>query len=122
MELYTTPAPSTQWESRPKLLAAIMGSREALEGKIESVAIEVNLFRADLWKVSGRVQITEGSISELREEVTTLRQQMAEVTSRAETLEARVENAEGRSRRNNVRFIRFPEQAEGYAMEAVEER
>ncbi|KAJ1128770.1 hypothetical protein NDU88_007145 [Pleurodeles waltl] len=71
MELYTTPALSTQcetllagyredtglgvpaWEpSRAELLAAIQGSKEALKGKIESVAIEVNLLRADLRKVS----------------------------------------------------------------------
>ncbi|KAJ1144043.1 hypothetical protein NDU88_010345 [Pleurodeles waltl] len=38
--------------SRAELLAAIQGSRVALEGKIETVAVEVNLLRADLRKVS----------------------------------------------------------------------
>ncbi|KAJ1109803.1 hypothetical protein NDU88_007161 [Pleurodeles waltl] len=40
-----------------ELLGAIHGSRVALEGKIESVASEVNLLRVDLWKVSDRVKL-----------------------------------------------------------------
>ncbi|KAJ1098193.1 hypothetical protein NDU88_003309 [Pleurodeles waltl] len=75
--------------SKAELLAPIHGSRAALEGKIELVALEVNLLRADHRKVSERVQITEGSISKLRDEVTTLWKQMAEVTSRAGNLETR---------------------------------
>ncbi|KAJ1124906.1 hypothetical protein NDU88_003353 [Pleurodeles waltl] len=49
-----------------EILAAIQGSKVALEGKIETVAVEVNLLRADLRKVSDKV--AEGSIMELQTE------------------------------------------------------
>ncbi|KAJ1195198.1 hypothetical protein NDU88_004479 [Pleurodeles waltl] len=91
MELYTTPALSGQWETRltgygtdagmdapvveptrAEQLAAIQGSWEALEVKIESVAVEVSLLRVDLQKASDRVQIKERSISKLWTEVDAL--------------------------------------------------
>ncbi|KAJ1088059.1 hypothetical protein NDU88_001218 [Pleurodeles waltl] len=54
---------------RAELLAAIQGSWVALEGKIETVAEEVNLLRVDLQKVSDKVKVAEGSIEELESEV-----------------------------------------------------
>ncbi|KAJ1171176.1 hypothetical protein NDU88_003046 [Pleurodeles waltl] len=140
MELYTTHALSGQREmcltrrgtgvglvtpvtkpTRAELLVAIQGSREALEWKIESVAVKCSLLQAGLRKVSDRVHITEGSISEIRMEVDTLRRQMAEVTSRAGTLEDRVNDTEGRSHSNNIRLIGFPERAEESSVEAFVE-
>ncbi|KAJ1114893.1 hypothetical protein NDU88_003123 [Pleurodeles waltl] len=55
--------------SQVEILAAIQGSRVALEGKIETVVVEVNLLRADLRKVSDKVKVAEGSIVELQLEV-----------------------------------------------------
>ncbi|KAJ1126245.1 hypothetical protein NDU88_004653 [Pleurodeles waltl] len=96
MEQYTTPVPLPQRParsegsgddmrvpanpeepSRVELLGAIQGSRVALEGKIETAAVEVNLLRADLRKVSDKVKVMEGSIVELQMEVGVLRKQMA---------------------------------------------
>ncbi|KAJ1190878.1 hypothetical protein NDU88_000197 [Pleurodeles waltl] len=54
---------------RAEILAAIQGPMVALEGKIEMVAVEVNLFRADFRKVSDKVKIEEGSILELQTEI-----------------------------------------------------
>ncbi|KAJ1205973.1 hypothetical protein NDU88_001391 [Pleurodeles waltl] len=82
--------------SQTELLAAIQGSRVALEGMIETVAVEVNLLRADLWKVSDKVKAAEGIISELQSELGTLRTQMAQATSTVGRLEAWLEDAEGR--------------------------
>ncbi|KAJ1153050.1 hypothetical protein NDU88_005817 [Pleurodeles waltl] len=81
MEQYTTPvaplrrpaglevsgdaagAPLSAGEpSQTELLVAIQGSRVALEGKIETVAVEVNLLTADLRKVADKVKVAEGSI------------------------------------------------------------
>ncbi|KAJ1098839.1 hypothetical protein NDU88_003946 [Pleurodeles waltl] len=63
-------APSSAGEpSQAELLAAIQGSRVALEGKIETVAVEVNLLRADLQKVSDKVKAAAGSIVELQSEL-----------------------------------------------------
>ncbi|KAJ1130617.1 hypothetical protein NDU88_008968 [Pleurodeles waltl] len=137
MEQYTTPmllpqrqtrmgelgealdAPATAGEpTRADLLAAIRGTRVALEGKIEMVAVEVNLLRADLLKVSDKVKVEEGCIVDLQTGVGTLRKQMAKVTSTVGTLEARLEESEGRSRRKNVCLLGFPECAEGSTVES----
>ncbi|KAJ1100624.1 hypothetical protein NDU88_005705 [Pleurodeles waltl] len=79
--------------SRAEILAAIQGSRVALEGKIETVAVEMNLLRADLRKVSDKVKMVEGSIEELQMEVEVLRKQMAQASSTVGKLEARLEDA-----------------------------
>ncbi|KAJ1181036.1 hypothetical protein NDU88_006247 [Pleurodeles waltl] len=62
---------TTEEPSLAELLAAIQGSRVTLEGKIETVAVEVNLLQANLRKVSDKVKVAEGSIVELRTEVDT---------------------------------------------------
>ncbi|KAJ1109481.1 hypothetical protein NDU88_006841 [Pleurodeles waltl] len=105
MEQYTTPVPLPQCvarlgvsgddmraplnpeePSRAELLAAIQGSRVALEGKIETVA--VNLLQADLMKVSDKVKVAEGSIVELQTEVGALQKQMVQATSTVGWLES----------------------------------
>ncbi|KAJ1151185.1 hypothetical protein NDU88_003972 [Pleurodeles waltl] len=87
MEQYTTPVPLPQhlarWEgsgdgfsvlanlkesSHAELLVAIRGSRVALEGKIETVTVEVNLLWVDLRQVSDKVKVAKGSIAELQAE------------------------------------------------------
>ncbi|KAJ1209477.1 hypothetical protein NDU88_004855 [Pleurodeles waltl] len=68
--------------SRVELLAAIQGSRVALEGKTETVAVEVKLLLADHRKVSEKVKVVEGSIVELQAEVGSLRKQMMQVNSK----------------------------------------
>ncbi|KAJ1165789.1 hypothetical protein NDU88_006206 [Pleurodeles waltl] len=74
MEQYTTPVPLPQRQARlegsgdvlsapanpekpscAELLAAIQGSRVNLEGKIETVAVDINLLRSDLRQVIGGV-------------------------------------------------------------------
>ncbi|KAJ1161690.1 hypothetical protein NDU88_002172 [Pleurodeles waltl] len=76
MEQYITPVPLPQRPSRSEvigedmrvlmnpeepshaeLLAAIQGSRVALECKIETVAVEVNLLWVDLRKVSDKIKV-----------------------------------------------------------------
>ncbi|KAJ1177503.1 hypothetical protein NDU88_002758 [Pleurodeles waltl] len=105
MEQYTTPVPLLQCVARSEvsgddmraplnpekpscaeLLAAIEGSRVALEGKIETVA--VNLLWVDFRKGSDKVKVTEGSIVELQTEVGALRKQMVQATSTVGWLEA----------------------------------
>ncbi|KAJ1179473.1 hypothetical protein NDU88_004707 [Pleurodeles waltl] len=96
-------------------------ARVALEGKIETVAVEVNFLLADLMKVSKKVKVPEGSIVELQTEVGSLRKQMVQVDSTVERLEARLKDAEGGSRQNNIRLLGFPERAEGARMEGFVE-
>ncbi|KAJ1100057.1 hypothetical protein NDU88_005146 [Pleurodeles waltl] len=74
--------------SRAELLAANQGSRVALDGKIETVAVEVNLLWADRWKVSEKVKVAEGFIVELQTEVGALRKQMVQANSTVGRVEA----------------------------------
>ncbi|KAJ1130956.1 hypothetical protein NDU88_009300 [Pleurodeles waltl] len=108
--------------SRAELLAAIQGARVAREGKIEMVAVEMNLLRADLRKVSDKIKVVEGSIVDLQTEVGTLCKQMARVTSTVGTLEARLEDSQGRYRRKNMRLFGFLERAEGSMVEGFIEQ
>ncbi|KAJ1151894.1 hypothetical protein NDU88_004673 [Pleurodeles waltl] len=71
------PEEETGEPSRAELLQAIQGSRQALVGKIETVAIEVNLLRTDLHKVSDKVCAAEGSVGQPQAEVATLKKQVA---------------------------------------------
>ncbi|KAJ1205303.1 hypothetical protein NDU88_000738 [Pleurodeles waltl] len=65
--------PETTGEpSRAELLGPIQGSG----GKIETVAVEVNVLRADPMKVSEKVKVAESSIMELQTEVDYLCKQM----------------------------------------------
>ncbi|KAJ1198395.1 hypothetical protein NDU88_002236 [Pleurodeles waltl] len=75
--------------SHAELLAATQGSRVALEGTIETVAVEVNLLWADLRKVSDKVKVAEGSIVELQTKVGALRKQMVQANFTVGRLEAR---------------------------------
>ena len=102
--------------SRAELLAAIKGSREALEGQIAGVSIEVNLLRDDLCKFSDKVNNVEGNINKLQTEATMLKKQMFQMKKVMETLKNRVEDTEARSRRN-IRLLGFPERAEGQSTE-----
>ncbi|KAJ1109978.1 hypothetical protein NDU88_007335 [Pleurodeles waltl] len=67
--------------------------------------------------VSDEVKVAEGSIVELQTEVGVLMKQIVQASSTV----VRQEDAEGRSQRNNVRLLGFPECAEGSAGEAFME-
>ncbi|KAJ1168354.1 hypothetical protein NDU88_000280 [Pleurodeles waltl] len=67
------------------------------------------------------MKVAEGSIAELQSEVGTLRSQVAQATSTVGRLEERLGDAEGRSRRNNIRLLGFWERAEGLAVESFVE-
>ncbi|KAJ1117097.1 hypothetical protein NDU88_005297 [Pleurodeles waltl] len=130
IEQYTTPVPLSQCQTRlggpgdvlgmpatakepsqAEVLAAIQGSRVVLEGKIKTVAVKVNLLQADLRMVSDKVKVAEGSRLELQTEMGVLRKQIVQVNSTVSRLEARLDDAEGRSRQNNVRLLGFMEHA-----------
>ncbi|KAJ1139436.1 hypothetical protein NDU88_005808 [Pleurodeles waltl] len=75
--------------SRVERFAAIQGSRVALEGKIGTVAVEVNLLRMDLRRVSEKVKVVEGSIVELQAEVGSLRKQIVQVKAKLRAIKVR---------------------------------
>ncbi|KAJ1097364.1 hypothetical protein NDU88_002484 [Pleurodeles waltl] len=84
--------------------------------------LEVNILQADVRKVSNKVRVAGGSIPELQMEVTSLQKQMALVNSKSGILEARIEDAKGRSCCNIFWLIGFPEWAEGNAAKSFVKR
>ncbi|KAJ1185038.1 hypothetical protein NDU88_001834 [Pleurodeles waltl] len=139
IEQYTTPVPLPQCQTQPGGPEVVLGapgttgelfcgwnflqlcrcSRVAHEGKIETVAVEVNLLQADLRKFSEKIKVAEGSIVELQTEVGSLHKQMLQVNSTVGI--ARLKDAECRSHRNNIRLLGFLERAEGAKVEGLVE-
>ena len=95
-----------------KILTAIRESKEVLEAKIGTLQEETGLLRADHTKLSERVTETESCLSSLRPTVVEVQQHVKEMRAEMHRLRDRAEDAEGRSRRNNVRFLGFPEKSE----------
>ena len=95
------------------VLAAIEQSRSSLEQKIDTVAADLSLLHADHRKLTDRVQETERTLSQLQPEVKSLDESVLSLLDRVRFLEGRAEDAEGRSRRNNVRVVGVPEGCEG---------
>ena len=117
----TTP-PITDADRFAEILTAIQASRSALETQIGGVQAEVSLVRQDLRNVVDRVTATENRISELEDALAGMGAKMARLESATGNLAARAEDAENRARRNNLRFVGFPEGVEGGAVEPFLER
>ena len=96
-----------------KILAAIRDTKCALEAKIDTVALDVGLLREDHKKLADRVSEIEFTHSTVRPSVQQLQKEVKNITVDIETLQRRAEEAEGHSRRSNVRFMGFPERVEG---------
>lgn len=95
------------------ILAAIEQSRTSLLVRIDHLAAECNLIRADLDKFRGRLSETESRIS-ATEDLTTRHDDAIHTLQRTvQSLVAKSDDAENRLRRNNVRVLGLPEGAEG---------
>ena len=91
------------------ILIAIKESKEAVERKVEEVRVDVSLLRHDLRGVADRVTEAEARISTAEDEITKLRSQVGQLLKSSAVLEDRAEDAENRSRRNNLRLVGIPE-------------
>ena len=96
-----------------KILNAIKETKCALEAKIDTVALDVGLLRADHKKLTDRVTEVESTNAAMRPTVQQLQKEVKEMSVDILALRRRAEEAEGFSRRSNVRFVGFPEGAEG---------
>lgn len=110
-------SPSGSMPDNAALMAAITQSRDMLDAKIGAVGADVTLLRQDLRNAVARITETESRISEVEDDVSQLKRRMAHMESVQKTLALKVEDAEGRARRNNLRFVGFPEDCEHGNME-----
>ncbi|XP_078521594.1 uncharacterized protein LOC144790772 [Lissotriton helveticus] len=88
-----------------------------LDAKIGAVGADVTLLRQDLRNAVARITETESRISVVEDDVKTLKRKMAAMEQSQKGLALRAEDAEGRARRNNLRFVGFPERCEKGNME-----
>ena len=96
-----------------QILAAIKGTRESLEERIDNVAQGLDLLKDDHNKLKGRVVAVEKALIEARPNASALETRTTDLEERVRYLEGRAEDAEGRNRRSNLRIVGMPEGAEG---------
>ncbi|KAJ1161340.1 hypothetical protein NDU88_001827 [Pleurodeles waltl] len=94
------------------ILQAIQSSQSAVETRIGEVREDMGLIRQDLRNAVRRITEVEGRVSQTEDELADLRTKVAQLQTRTSKLQRRAEDAENRSRRNNLRFVGFPEGAE----------
>ena len=91
------------------ILNAVKESREAVERRVEEVRVDVSLLRQDLRGVADRVTEAETRISTAEDEIIKLQSQVNQLLKSSAILEDRAEDAENRSRRNNLHLVGIPE-------------
>lgn len=104
----------------PEVMAAISSCQAAvatcqttLTTKIEAVQLDVGRLRQDLDKIRSRVTEAEQRVGVVEDTVSGHEASIRTLTTRVKVLEYRAEDAENRSRRNNIRIVGLPEGAEG---------
>ncbi|KAJ1140002.1 hypothetical protein NDU88_006363 [Pleurodeles waltl] len=103
----TTTAEGVSW-----ILQAIQSSQLAIETKVGEVCEDVGLLRQDLRTAVGRITEVEGRVSQAEGDLVDLKVKVAQLQTCTGELHRRAEDAENRSRCNNLRFVGFPEGAE----------
>ena len=94
-------------------LDAILAALAKLDTKVDSMASEFNLLRADQRKMADRVKKVETEVAMLSPQAKDTQAQVLELHRRVDFLEFRAEDAEGRARRNNIRLVGLPEAVGG---------
>ena len=95
-----------------KILQAIQDTKTTLETKIDTVALDLGILRADHRKLAERVTELESGSLTVQPTIHQLQKEVRDMAVDVGALQRRAEEAEGRTRRNNIRFVGFPEKAE----------
>ncbi|KAJ1207860.1 hypothetical protein NDU88_003250 [Pleurodeles waltl] len=109
-------SPGSGDPSLREIMDAIQTLRNNIELKIDVVALDVILLRADLRKVTDKVTAAEGQINGLQAVNQQLEKQVQDLKKKQTEMEAKLEGREGRAR-CNIRMTGVPEGAEGHCTE-----
>lgn len=101
--------PLPQASDTTAILAAIEQSRASVMNRIDYLATECTLIRADLDKIRGRLTETEDRISATEDITSQHAGSLLTLQRTVQALVARADDAENRMRRNNVRVLGLPE-------------
>ncbi|KAJ1082362.1 hypothetical protein NDU88_002530 [Pleurodeles waltl] len=103
----------SQEPSMSDILNEIKGTHTELVIKIDIVALDVTLLRADLHKVADTITEAGDTIGVLNREVDALKDAVSSLQKLTVHPEEWAEEVEGRSHQNNLRFRSFPEWQNG---------
>ncbi|KAJ1109454.1 hypothetical protein NDU88_006814 [Pleurodeles waltl] len=112
--------PSGQGSAEPSLgaiMAAISDLKSALEPKLDTIKADVSLLCAVLQKMVDKLSTAKSDIQTLRASSKSVEEQVRTLTAQHPTMAARLEDQEGRARRNNIRVVEVLEGAEGASEE-----
>ncbi|KAJ1195238.1 hypothetical protein NDU88_004519 [Pleurodeles waltl] len=98
----TLAAHSTQID---KVLQAVLDTRTSLEGKIDVVMAEVNILCMEHRKLTNRVTTAESTLETAQPDIEDMKARIQHQESEILRQHRRVDEAQGPSRRNNVRFL-----------------
>lgn len=98
-------------------LLDVMATLQQVQASIGTISTDISLIRADFAKLSGRLLEVETTTQELKADTTQLQRQVRQLEADNKQILAKLEDQEGRSRRNNVRIIGVPESAGGPALD-----
>lgn len=95
-----------------EIMAAIAICQATLTNKIRAVQLNVGLVRQDLDKTRLRRSVTEQLISQMEDTVVEHALFISTLQSKVQALEYKVDGAENRNRRKNLRTVGLPEGVE----------
>lgn len=104
---------NTQEDKLDLILKEIRGSRAALEMRIDAMSTNLNLLQAEHKKLVDKVKSNKMTLDDLVPQQTLHSTQLDQLQSQLKCLQDKVDDAEGRSCRNNVRILGLPERSEG---------
>lgn len=96
-----------------QIMDTIKSCHAALSTQIETIRVDFALLKDDVRKVKQRVTQTEQRISTVEDDLHPLLLQVRDMSADNKSQEAKLGDIEDRLRRNNLRFIGFPEGTEG---------
>ena len=110
----TSPSPPPAAEpTLAEIMMAIKDVKTSLTIQMESIHIDFSLLKQDVHNLRDRTGEVEGRVSSLEDVVHPLSATMRTATDELGALRAKLDDLENRSRRNNLRFVGFPEKSEG---------
>ncbi|KAJ1187167.1 hypothetical protein NDU88_003946 [Pleurodeles waltl] len=108
-----TPQVKENMDKLDTILQEIRDSRQAIENRLDMITTDMNIMKDDQAKLSYRLKQTESTVADILPTHNDNKNAIAKLQQQMEALQERIEDAEGRSRRNNIRIIGLPEGKEG---------
>lgn len=98
-------------------LLDVMSALQQVQISIATVSTDITLLRADVSKINTRIKEVEIKTAALTTDTATLQQQVRDLESAQKLMAAKLDDQEGRSRRNNIRLVGVPENIKGPALD-----